>query len=45
MSGLEQNFLVIRPYVIQVITVLTYKAGNKIAAGLLVISLKMPRIF
>ncbi|MEK7128249.1 MAG: PIN domain-containing protein [Patescibacteria group bacterium] len=33
MSGLEQKFLVIHPYVIQeVITVLTYKAGNKIAA-------------
>lgn len=31
-TGLEQKFLVIHPYVIQeVITVLTYKAGNRVA--------------
>lgn len=33
MAGLQQKFLVIHPYVIQeVITVLTYKVGNKVAA-------------
>ena len=32
MAELEQKFLVVHPYVIQeVITVLTYKAGNKVA--------------
>lgn len=33
MDELQQKFLVIHPYVIQeVITVLTYKVGNKVAA-------------